>query len=93
MYLRLVRFTLSAAGRSSAQTMADDLIPRIKQQPGCQSATFFAGDDGSSGLAVLWDTQDHADAASRVIRPQLDQHLSGNVTAPPDVQLFPVLAS
>ena len=45
------------------------------------------------GLAVLWDTQEHADAASAVIRPKLDQHLSGNVSAPPDARLFPVLAS
>ena len=93
MYLRLVRFTLSEAGRSRAQAMADDLISNIKQQPGCQSAAFFGAEDGSSGLVVVWDTQEHADAASAVIRPKLDQHLSGNVSAPPDVRLFPVLAS
>ena len=42
MYLRLVRFNLSAEGRSKAQAMADDLIPAIKQQPGCQSARAIA---------------------------------------------------
>lgn len=93
MYLRLVRFTLSDAGRSSAQTIADALIPHIKQQPGCASAAFFGDDDGSSGLAVLWDTEEHANAAAGVIRPQLDQHLSGNVSGPPEARLFRVLAS
>ena len=93
MYLRLVRFTLSDAARSRAQAMADDLISNIKQQPGCQSAAFFSADDGASGLAVLWDTQEHADAASAVIRPKLDQHLSGNVSAPAEAQLFAVVAS
>src|SRR4051794_36773806 len=92
MYLRLVRFTLAEAGRSRAQAIADDLISNIKQQPGCQSAVFFSGDDGASGLVVLWDTQEHADNASAVIRPKLDQHLSGNVSAPPEAGLFPVLA-
>jgi len=94
MYLRLVRFTLSAEGRARAQAMADDLIPAIKQQLGCMSATFFGGgEDGESGLAVLWDSQEHADAAADVISPRLQQHLAGNVSGPADRRLFPVLAN
>lgn len=92
-YLRLVRFTFSESGRSHAQPMADDLMPAIKSQPGCLSATFFSDADGASGLAVVWDSQAHADAASAVIRPRLEQHLRGNVTAPPDAGLYPILAS
>ena len=94
MCLRLVRFTLAEEGRSRAQAMADDLIPAIRAQPGCQSAVFYGGgEDGESGLAVLWDSQEHADAASAVIRPRLDGHLSGNVTGPPAIRLYRVLAS
>lgn len=93
MFLRLVRFTLSPEGRGRARAMADELIPAIKQQPGCKSAVFFGGDDGECGICVLWDSQAHADTASAVIRPRLDAHLSGAVSAPPDVRLFPVLAS
>ncbi len=94
MYLRLVRFSLSEGNRSGAQATASDLIPAIKQQPGCQSAVFFGGgDDGECGLCVLWDSQEHADAASGIIRPKLDQHLAGKVSGPPDIRLFPVLAS
>ena len=94
MYLRLVRFTLSEGSRSRAQAMADDLIPAIKQQPGCMSAMFFGGgEDGESGICVVWDSQEHADAAATVISPKLEQHLAGNVSGPPDRRLFPVLAS
>jgi len=94
MYLRLVRFTLSEGSRSRAQAMADDLIPAIKEQPGCISAMFFGGEeDGESGICVVWDSREHADAAAAVISPRLEQHLAGNVTGPPDRRLFLVIAS
>ena len=94
MYLRLVRFSLSEEVGSKAQSMADDLIGAIKQQPGCLSAVFYGGGtDGETGLCVLWDTQEHADAAAEVISPRLEAHLSGNVVAPPERRLFPVIAS
>ncbi len=93
MLLRLVRFTLTEGARSQAQAMADYLIPAIKQQPGCQSAVFFGGGaDGESGLCVFWDSEEHADAAAQVIGPRLQAHLAGNVSAPPDIHLFPVIA-
>lgn len=94
MYLRLVQFTLSAVGRAKAQAMADDLITAIKEQPGCKGAAFFGGgEDGQAGICVFWDSQEQADTASAVISPRLEQHLAGNVTAPPVRRLFPVLAS
>jgi quinol monooxygenase YgiN len=94
MYLRLVRFTLLEGSRSRAQATAADLIPAIKQQPGCMSAIFFGGgEDGESGICVLWDSQEHADAAAAVIGPKLEQHLAGNVSGQPDRRLFPVIAS
>ena len=94
MYLRLVRFTLSEGSRSGAQAMAADLIPAIKQQPGCVSAMFFGGgEDGESGICVVWDSQEHADAAAAVIGPKLEQHLAGKVSGPPERRLFPVIAS
>lgn len=74
--------------------MADDLVPAIKQQPGCLSAVFFGGgEDGECGLCVLWDSHESADAAAGVISPKLGQHLAGNVTGTPERRLFPVLAS
>ena len=94
MYLRLVRFTLSDGSRSGAQAIANDLIPAIKQQPGCESAVFFGGgEDGECGLFVLWDSQEHADTAAAIIRPRLNEHIAGKVSGPPDARLFSVLAS
>jgi hypothetical protein len=81
------------ASDRAARALADDLIPAIKQQPGCLSAVFFGGDDGESGLAVLWDTEEHANAAAVIIRPKLDQHLTGHISGPPDARLFTVLAN
>lgn len=94
MFLRLVRFTLSASARFQAQAMADDLISAIKRQPGCLSAVFY-GDagDGECGICVLWDSQERADAAAGVISPMLQRHLAGKVLAPPSPRLYPVLAS
>jgi hypothetical protein len=91
MFIRLVRFKLTDAGR--AQAMADDLVAAIKQQPGCEGVVFFGSDDGESGLTVFWDTQEHANAAASVIRPMLDKHLADNVSTPPDARLFQVLAN
>ena len=94
MFMRLVQFTLSEGARTQAQAMADELISAIKQQQGCQSAVFFGGGtDGESGICVLWDSREHADAASTIISPRLGVHLSGNVTGPVERRLFPVMAN
>ena len=93
-YMRLVRFTLTPENASQAGVIANDLIPAIKEQPGCLSAWFLGGDkDGECGLSVHWDTREHADAASDIIGPRLQRHLSGHVAGPPDLHLFPVLIS
>ncbi len=94
MFLRLVRFTLSDGNAAHAEVMANELIPAIKEQLGCVNAVFFGGgDDGESGLCVLWDTQEHADAAAAVIGPRLQGHLAGKVSGQPETRLFPVIAS
>ena len=89
MYVRLVRFTLMAGKQVVAQELADLLIPAIRSQAGCQSATFYAdSDSGDCGLVVLWETKEEADAAAAVIGPRLQQGLSSNVQGPPDIRLF-----
>lgn len=93
MFVRLVQFTLSPKGRSQAQSMADELVSLIKQQPGCQSAVFYSDTGGVSGLFVLWDSQQHADAAAEIVSPRLEAHLAGNVIAPVERRLLPVLAN
>ncbi|HEY3118206.1 MAG TPA: antibiotic biosynthesis monooxygenase [Chloroflexota bacterium] len=92
MYVRLVRFTFGPGKHDAAQKLADDLIPAICAQPGCKNATCF-GDSASGdyGLTVLWDSEEHADAASAVIGPKLEEHLAGNAQSPPERRLFAVL--
>jgi quinol monooxygenase YgiN len=93
MNARLVRFSLGNGHRDIAQTLADDIIPRIAAQPGCQRATVFGDDaDGQYGIFVLWCCEAHANEAAQVIQPILNQHLAGNVQAPPDRRLFEVLS-
>ena len=94
MFARLVRFKLAPGNEAKAQELADELSPLIAEQPGCQAVTIF-GDhsDGEYGIYVLWDTQEHAQAAAGLVRPQLDKHLSGSVASPPEPRLFEVLRS
>ncbi len=55
--------------------------------------TVFGDDsDGQYGIFVLWDSEADAEAAARLIRPKLDEHLSGNVQGPPEASLFEVIS-
>ena len=93
MYARLVRFTLGPGQRAVAQALAGDLVPLISSQPGCHGVTAFGDDsDGEYGLFVLWDSQENAESASHIVRPKLDEHLSGVAKAPPDARLFEVIS-
>jgi quinol monooxygenase YgiN len=94
MFVRLVQFGIEPGHDSAAQALAADLTPAIAAQPGCQSVVVF-GDaaDGEYGLFVLWDTQEHADAAAGIIRPKLAEHLAGHITRPPNPRLFKVISA
>ena len=61
--------------------------------PGCQSVTTFGdAENGEYGIFVLWDSEDEGNAAARVIRPKLDEHLAGYLQGPLDARLFKVLS-
>lgn len=94
MYARLVRFSFGPGRSAEAQALAGEIGPLIAAQPGCESVTVFGdGRDGEYGIFVLWDTADHANTAAGVVRPQLDEHLSGKVQRPPETRLFEVIPS
>ena len=94
MHARLVRFALQNGKESVATDLARDLVPAISQQPGCQAVTCFGdADSGQYYLYVLWGSEEEADAAARVIAPKLERHLAGNIAAPPERHLYPVLES
>ena len=89
MYVRLVRFQFGADAGAKAKALAEELGPLIAEQPGCRAATIFGDEsDGECGIYVLWDSQENADAAATIVQPQLQKHLAGNVTRPPDRRLF-----
>ena len=93
MLARLMRYSIGPGQRAVAQALADDLAPLIAAQPGCHSVTIFGDDtDGECGIFVLWDSQENADAAARIVRPKLDAHLAGHIQKPPEARLFEVLA-
>ena len=93
MYARLVRFSFGPGKYAEAQAIADNIAPRIASQPGCEGVTVFGDDsDGEYGLFVLWDSEEHANAAAQIIRPILDRHLSEHSKGPPDARLFKVIS-
>ncbi|GAC1361041.1 MAG: hypothetical protein NVS2B12_02680 [Ktedonobacteraceae bacterium] len=94
MYVRLVRFSLGPGKEEAINELAQDLIPAISTQTGCQGAICFGNKSSRDyGLFVQWDSQEHADAASAVIGPRLSQHLAGKVQGQPDRHLFEVIKS
>jgi len=93
MYARLVRYSLGPGKRAEAQGLADHLAPLIAAQPGCASVTIFDDEsNGEGGVFVLWDSEADAMTAAGIIRPLLDEHLSGHLEGPPDTRLFEVLS-
>lgn len=94
MYARLVRCSVAPGSEANMQSLADDLGPQIAAHTGCQAVTVFGDNtDGEYGIYVLWDTQEHADAAAAVMGPQLSEHLQGIATGPPSRRLFEVIWS
>lgn len=92
MFARLVTFSFGPGQQQAAETLAAELGPLIRSQPGCSSATFFGdGADGEYGIFVLWDTPAQAAAAAAVVSPRLEQHLAGTVKGQPSRRLFEVI--
>ena len=92
MFARLVLFKLELGMRETANEIAADIGPQIRELSGCKSVTFFGDDtDGQYGLFVLWESQEHADSAAGIIGPQLMSHLAGKVTEEPSRRLYNVI--
>ena len=91
-FARFVYYNLGPGQRSAAEALTKELGPLIRAQHGCANATFFGDDsDGQYGILVLWDSQDHANAAAAVVGPRLEHHLAGRVKSPPTRRLFEVM--
>jgi quinol monooxygenase YgiN len=93
MYARLVRFSFGPGKRAEAQALADELVPLITSQPGCERAVVFGDDsDGEYGIFVLWQTEAEADAAAQLVRPKMMEHLQRNAQGAPEMRLFEVIS-
>jgi Antibiotic biosynthesis monooxygenase len=92
MYARLVSFALQDGKQAVAGELARDMVPAIRQLPGCQAVSCL-GDSGTGQyyLYVLWDSAEEAHAAADVMAPILMRHLAGNTAAPPERNLYQVI--
>lgn len=91
MYVRIIRFTLGPGSRSTAERLADEIVPAIRAQNGCNKCLFLTDDDaGDYGIVVLWESKEDAVAAAAVIGPRLTKALSDITEVPDSRQLFEV---
>ncbi len=79
MYVRLVQFILGPGARSTAEKLADEFVPAIRAQHGCNTCKFISDDEnGDYGIVVLWDSKEDANAAAAAISPRLTLELVYN---------------
>ena len=70
MYIRMVQFSLGTGKRLAAEAVADQLIPAVRKQPGCERAEFHMDDEaGEYGFIVLFASKKAAEDAYPVIFP------------------------
>ncbi|HKX18431.1 MAG TPA: hypothetical protein VJT33_10520 [bacterium] len=90
MNLRLVQFNLGSGQGSVARAIADEVVPAIRAQQGCDRCEFFADNEtGDYGLIVLWASKQAADAAASVIGPVFRPALAA-AKASPNIRLFDI---
>ena len=91
MYAQLVMFTLGPGMRSTADKLADQFASAHKTLKGFKNSTFI-GDDtvGDYGALTLWETPEDLQAAGDILRPKLQEALSGIAKGEPTVQIFEV---
>ena len=72
--MHAVVVTVKISDREQAvQGLRDMVVPQVKSEPGFISGTWLGTEDGTTGHSVvLFDTKEHAEAASK------------NVARPPD---------
>ena len=91
MYAQLSMIILGPGTRSAAEKLADQFAPALKTLKGFKRVTFI-GDEtvGEYGSLSLWESKEDAEAAAAVVRPQLEQAVSGIAKAPPTRRFFEV---
>jgi len=91
MYGQLVMFTLGQGMRANAEKMADNWAKVHHSFKGFKSAMYLGDDtNGEYGSLTIWETADDIKSASEVLRPKLEQALSGIAKGPPTVRIFEI---
>ena len=92
MYARLVLFTLGPGMRSTAEEIANEMVPKVKAQKGLKSVNFLGDDEaGEYGAFILWETKQDAEDAKEALFPILQSKLTGIAKGPPTLKMFEVM--
>jgi heme-degrading monooxygenase HmoA len=90
MYARLTMFTLGPGTRPTAEKIADQLAPALRDRKGFKNVTFFMDEGvGEYGSLTLYESKEDAEAGNPV-EPKLQEILADIVKGPPTLQLFEV---
>ena len=91
MYAQLVMFTLGPGMRAEAEQMADAFNLAHKSLKGFKNATFLGDDSiGDYGSLTIWETPEDLQAAGNILRPKMQEALSGIAKGEPTVRVFEV---
>jgi heme-degrading monooxygenase HmoA len=81
MYARLSVVSMGPGMRPKMEQLADHLAPRFKALKGYRGVTFLMDEaSGDYGSLSLWDSREHAEAASAAINPQVARIFQGMLT-------------
>ena len=91
MYAQLVMFTLGPGMRAEAEKNADKFHLAHKNLKGFNNAIFLGDDSvGDYGSLTIWETPEDLQAAKDILRPKLQEALSGIAKGEPTVRVFEV---
>ncbi|MDD4877163.1 MAG: hypothetical protein PHQ86_08575 [Dehalococcoidales bacterium] len=91
MYAQLVMFTIGPGMRAESEQMADKFNLAHKNLKGFKNATFLGDHSiGEYSSLTIWETLEDLQAASDILRPKLQEALSGIAKGAPTVRIFEV---
>ncbi|MFQ5872202.1 MAG: antibiotic biosynthesis monooxygenase family protein [Dehalococcoidia bacterium] len=92
MYARVTTFKLGPGRRQVAEELMRKIVPVIRSQKGFKQLYGLADDEsGEYGGIVLWETKEDGEAAFKIVFPQVQQALQGQIAEPPKTGLYEVV--
>jgi heme-degrading monooxygenase HmoA len=91
MYARLVTLTLEPGNLTTAEKLADQAASVIRTLEGFKNVTFFGNDaTGEYGSLSLWESEEDAEAVSKVTELHIREAVSDILKKQPTVRIFKV---